>query len=449
MIDSRTVKLSTLYKVPNRNGVYVTKENHGFGISIINMGELFGNNFIRKGEGERVNLNKSEKEISSLIDGDLLFARRSLVESGAGKCAIVLNPEEEMTFESSVIRIRLDKMLCNPLFYYYWFMSGTGKNAMRTLVTGSNVKGIKGSELGTLDVPYIPLDQQNAIADLLYTFDNKIENNNAICADLEAMAKLLYDYWFVQFDFPDENGKPYKSSGGKMIWNDDLKRDIPEGWEVKQISDITKRVKVGFVGTVDKYYCSNEEGFPIVRPAEMSTNGIDYGSLRHITVDFYNKNKKSQVHKNDILISRCGKDGIPNIYDSDEPGQVLNAVIIEPDNDMASSNFIQEMLKSDYSQVQISHRTSGSVQGVINTEMIAKILLSYNQSTVKAFSKTIKYYYALMSNAKKENDLLASFRDFLLPMLMNGQVKVGGTDDQPSVPYPTDEAGGRTVSSGI
>ena len=224
-----------------------------------------------------------------------------------------------------------------------------------------------------------------------------------------------------------------------MVWNKELKREIPEGWEVKQVSDISKRVKVGFVGTVDKYYCSNDEGFPIVRPAEMSIRGIDYDSLRHITEEFYYRNKKSQVHKGDVLISRCGKDGIPNIYDSDGPGQVLNAVIIEPDNNMASGIFISEMLKSEYSQVQISHGTSGSVQGVINTEMIAKIILPFNQATVNAFSEFIRNFYYLSSKAKKESRQLASLRDFLLPMLMNGQVKVGGKGDLPPVVYPTDE----------
>ena len=81
-------------------------------------------------------------------------------------------------------------------------------------------------------------DKQKQISSLIKVLDDKISNNTAICSDLEAMAKLLYDNWFVQFDFPDENGKPYKSTGGKMIWNETLKREIPEGWTVKTINDI-------------------------------------------------------------------------------------------------------------------------------------------------------------------------------------------------------------------
>jgi len=83
-----------------------------------------------------------------------------------------------------------------------------------------------------------PLCEQNRIANVLGSIEERIENNNAICAELEAMAKLLYDYWFVQFDFPDENGKPYKSSGGKMVWSEELKREIPEGWEIGCVSDL-------------------------------------------------------------------------------------------------------------------------------------------------------------------------------------------------------------------
>lgn len=351
---------------------------------------------------------------------DILFVNKGT----PGRCCLVPDP---VTFcaAQDMIGLRCDTQ---KIYYRYLLMVLRSAEIQKTISNnhvGLVIPHFKKENLPQLMIPVPEMEEQKALGDLYFQLCEKIENNNAICSNLEAVAKLLYDYWFVQFDFPDENGKPYKSSGGKMVWNEDLKREIPAGWESKSISDISKRVKVGFVGTVDKYYCSNDEGYPIVRPAEMSADGIDYSSLKHITFDFYNKNKKSQVHKNDILISRCGKDGIPNIYDSDEPAQVLNAVIIEPDEDAACSCFINEMLKSDYSQVQISHGTSGSVQGVINTEMIAKIIMPYNFGVVNHFTERIEEYYAMIRNAKKENQQLASLRDFLLPMLMNGQVKVG------------------------
>lgn len=321
------------------------------------------------------------------------------------------------------IETELDGAYLNALFHTQYAIKYFGDKA-----SGSGQRYTLTKEI-IEDFPVVmpdTIDEQKNLARILANIDHKITLNDSICADLEAMAKQIYDYWFVQFDFPDEKGKPYKTNGGKMVYNDELNRSIPASWQSTTIETISKRVKVGFVGTVDKYYCDKTVGFPIVRPAEMSNEGINYQSLRHITVDFYEKNKKSQVHKGDIILSRCGKDGIPNKYDSDEPAQVLNAVIIEPDIEKASSDFLIEMLKSDYSQKQIEFGTSGSVQGVVNTSIIANIKLPYKKEIVQLFSERIESISLWMSNTKKENMQLLELRDFLLPMLMNGQIKIGG-----------------------
>lgn len=274
------------------------------------------------------------------------------------------------------------------------------------------------------DLPILLLDDiyQKKIGDLYFTIENKIRINNIINEELEKVAKTIYDYWFLQFDFPDENGKPYKSSGGKMVWNEELKKEIPEGWEYTTISNITKRVKVGFVGSIEKYYCSSKEGFPIIRPSEMEKGGINYNNLKYITNDFYEQNEKSQLHKGDILISRCGKDGIPNIYELEDKAQVLNAVIIEPNNDIIENIFINEALKSSYLQTQIKNGTSGSVQGVINTKIIAQLKILFNKDICKLYVERIKNNYKIININRKKNQQLTSLRDFLLPLLINGQV---------------------------
>lgn len=110
-------------------------------------------------------------------------------------------------------------------------------------ITGSAQPKLTQENLGRIEVDIPDEKCQKAVANLLSILDSKIDNNNAIAAELEGMAKDLYDYWFVQFDFPDENGKPYKSSGGKMVWNEELKREIPEGWEVYQLDELFRFVK--------------------------------------------------------------------------------------------------------------------------------------------------------------------------------------------------------------
>ncbi len=369
------------------------------------------------------------KEEFILKKGDIITPLTEQVSGLLGETATI--PEDDLYVQCGDVGLIIpDETKISKRFAYYLVSSPAvkkqlGAGAQQTKIRHTSPDAIKACEA------WIPeeLSDQDRIAGFFDDINEEISNTASICSDLEAMAKLLYDYWFVQLDFPDENGKPYKSSGGKMIWNEELKREIPEGWKSVMVSEITKRVKVGFVGTVEKHYCSRNEGFPIVRPAEMSVDGIDYSSLRHITSQFYESNKKSQVHRGDILLSRCGKDGIPNIYDSDEPGQVLNAVIIEPDESVASCLFVNEMLKSDYSQKQIRNMTTGSVQGVINTEKIAKILLPFQQTIVCDFTNIIQNYCSLLNNLKSENRQLIALRDFLLPMLMNGQVKLEANAD--------------------
>lgn len=121
-------------------------------------------------------------------------------------------------------------------------------------------------------VPLPTIEEQRKIGNLFSTIDKKIENNNAICADLEGMAKLLYDYWFVQFDFPDENGKPYKSSGGKMVWNEELKREIPEGWEVDRLGKVCDTLLGGTPDTENALYWNGD--IPWLNSGEVATSPV-------------------------------------------------------------------------------------------------------------------------------------------------------------------------------
>ena len=422
-------KFSSLYAVPNRNGVYVTTENHGFGTSIINMGELFGNDFISHGEGEKVNLGDNEESESLLEDGDLLFARRSLVESGAGKCSIVLNRTEELTFESSVIRIRLDKSKANPLFYYYWFKSNTGKRAMRTLVTGSNVKGIKGSELGSLEVPELQISEQNRIVKILFDIDSKISNNIAICSDLETMAKLMYDYWFVQFDFPDENGKPYKSSGGKMVWNEELKRELPEGWKVVSFGDCITSINTG-LNPRDNFKLNIGGNIKYITVKNLTTEGI----IDFTTCDTIDEEARTFVHRRsdiqvgDILfasISPLGRCYI--ITDKPDDWDINESVFsVRPNYKNMTSTFLYMTFMSKAFIKAAEGSSAGSVfKGIRIAELQGIKTIRPPKSILDKFDAQVKKIFTMKANTFNENQELASLRDFLLPMLMNGQVKVG------------------------
>ena len=218
-----TAEFQSLFLEPSRNGVYKPKEFHGSGAKIINMGELFA--YDRVGGQPMARLNMTDHELlkSGVQSGDLLFGRRSLVEEGAGRCAIAHGIAEPTTFESSIIRVRLNPELADPSFYFYYFRSPLGRALVRSIVSGATVKGIRGSDLQRLQVAQPPLETQQEIATALAKFDDLIENNQRRIALLEESARLLYREWFVNLRDP----------GGQQNFG-----TLPAGWDVKPMTEM-------------------------------------------------------------------------------------------------------------------------------------------------------------------------------------------------------------------
>ena len=196
---------------------------------MINMGEIFAHERIGNIEMERVPMSDREVEQFSVKTGDLLFARQSLVAAGAGKCSLVKTTQETTTFESHLIRVRLDQHRCVPEFYFYYFLSPLGKANVQSLVMQVAAAGIRGSELAKLNVPVPPLPIQRRIVGILSAYDELIENSQRRIKILEAMARALYREWFVHFRFPGHESVPRVPSPlGK----------IPQGWEVKPLGSL-------------------------------------------------------------------------------------------------------------------------------------------------------------------------------------------------------------------
>lgn len=217
-----------LYSVGSRNGIYKPSKYHGRGTKIVNMGELFGYDFICNQPMKLVELTPKETGTSSLSDGDLLFGRRSLIEAGAGKCSLVVGLSEATTFESSIIRVRPDKKQVNPRYLYYFFRSPVGRGRISAIVTGTNVKGIRGSELSQILVR-MPAERnvQDRIADVLQNYDDLIATNTRRIELLERSARLLFEEWFVRLRYPGHE-------------HDKIVDGVPEGWSRKTLGDIAQ-----------------------------------------------------------------------------------------------------------------------------------------------------------------------------------------------------------------
>ena len=232
-----------LFSVPLKNGLTRPKAVRGSGVKMVNMGEIFAHSRISDIAMDRVFL--SEKEASSFLlePYDLLFARQSLVLAGAGKCSIVLEVPEPTTWESHIIRARLNPQLADPLFYYYFFLSQIGRQAMESIVEQVAAAGIRGSDLAKLKVPHPPLSEQRAIAHLLGSLDNKIELTRQMNETLEDMARTLFREWFINFGpvRAKIEGREPEGIAPKIaaLFPDSL--DVegkPVGWEMKRVDDI-------------------------------------------------------------------------------------------------------------------------------------------------------------------------------------------------------------------
>jgi type I restriction enzyme S subunit len=214
---------------PLRNGVYKPKEFHGRGVKIVNMGELFAHDFLSDQEMKRLDLTAKELSKSQVLPGDLLHARRSLVLEGAGRCCLVVGASEPTTFESSLIRVRLDQNRADPRFYFYYFRSHQGRAGLASIASQTAVSGVTGSALGQLVVPLPPLATQRRIASILYAYDELIEFYTRRIAILEEMARRIYEEWFVRFRFPGhENVRMVESELGL----------VPEGWTIEAVEDV-------------------------------------------------------------------------------------------------------------------------------------------------------------------------------------------------------------------
>ena len=183
-----------------RNGIYKPKLHHGSGAKIVNMGELFAHRRLHAIAMKRLRVTQDELERFELHQGDLLFARRSLVAEGAGKCTLVCEVDEPTVFESSIIRARPDPEIADSAFLFYLFSSPYGSHAMGAITRQVAVAGITGRDLAALSIPLPPLTVQRRIAGILGAIDDKIELNRRMNLTLESIACAVFKSWFIDFD---------------------------------------------------------------------------------------------------------------------------------------------------------------------------------------------------------------------------------------------------------
>ena len=253
--------------------------------------------------------------------------------------------------------------------------------------------------------------QQRTIK-ILSLIDKKIQINNQINQELEAMAKTLYDYWFVQFDFPDQNGKPYKSSGGKMVYHPELKREIPEGWGVEKLENIANIT----MGQSPKGTSYNEVGEGMLFFQGSTDFGWRFPMARQYTTE-----PSRMAEEDDILLSVRAPVGTLNIADTRCCiGRGLAAI----NSKVGANSYIFNVMQ-DFKKLFDLRNSVGTTFGSITKDDLYNLKIIYPPNELLMnFDQLVKSFDREIKNRSRQNQELTQFRDWLLPMLMNGQVKV-------------------------
>lgn len=332
---------------------------------------------------------------------------------------IIEKETEDLIVSSGFLTLDiLDKDL-DPKYLYYLITRRDITNYLQTIATNnvSAYPSINPDDLGNMEFA-IPSDisTQQKIAAVLSALDAKIELNQRINAELESMAKTLYDYWFVQFDFPNEKGKPYKSAGGKMVWNEKLNKKVPEGWQIKPLGKALKTNLGGTPSTKNPEYWENAtipwlnsgdlSNFPVISSSSFVTKkGVDNSATTILPKGSVVISLVRYIRPSIIALEACANQSVVGIRESEE----LKNTFIYP----CLVNEVPRLMKL----------RTGAQQPHINKETIDETLLCIPpQSVLNKYYKISEPIYQKIISCTFETQTLTELRDWLLPMLMNGQV---------------------------
>ena len=340
----------------------------------------------------------AESERYGIRKGDLIVC-----EGGEpGRCAIWDEQVPNMKIQKALHRVRAENGL-DIRYLYYWLFLAAKRRILDRHFTGSTIKHLPGENLTEIEVDVPDKETQTSIADVLSLLDRKIGHNNSINAELDKAAKLLYDYWFVQFDFPNAEGKPYRASGGELIYNEQLKRDVPKEWKVKKFGTLFDVTKGELITEKDA-----EEG-----DVKVVAAGLTYSYL-HST-----PNRAA----NTITISASGANaGFVNFWR--EPIYASDCITVRGKDDLDT---ILAHLFLRFMQKAISKKATGSAQPHVYPDDIKELWVCDIPASLK---EQLRNTLVSMNNKAalvlRETAELTALRDFLLPLLMNGQVRVCG-----------------------
>ena len=422
MTELHEHSFGALYEMSS--GISSTPAQAGHGAPFLSFSTVFNNYFLPDVLPDMMDTSESEQVAYSIRAGDIFLTRTSETVDELGMSSVALKDYPNATYSGFLKRLRpKGSGQTDPRYMAFYLRSPLFRKTM----TNNAVMVLRAS-LNEQIFSYLKLllpdfDAQMRIGDLLHRMDVKIDINHRINAELEALAKTIYDYWFVQFDFPDANGRPYKSSGGKMAWNEALKREIPAGWEVGTLNDLGQIVGGSTPSTANPKYFG-ENMIPWITPKDLSNNkgnkfiargetDVSEAGMRSASLGLYPAGT--------ILMSSRAPVGYLAIalnpvttnqgFKSFVPSKGYETSFVYYSVQRSLPTIIQYASGSTF--VEISGGVLKQVRIVLPAKPIAGDFCRRVESIVKR-----------QQQAEQQNHELTRLRDWLLPLLMNGQLRV-------------------------
>ena len=425
-MELKKYKLSEVAKVEISSVDKKTKENETL-VRLCNFTDVYHNWAITMELSDKfmtASANSNEIAKFSIKKGQVAFTKDSETRDDIGIPTYIADDFDNVLLgyhcalitpdESKVCGKYLNAFMHSDYIQKYFENSASGSGQRYTL----SLETIEGMPL------LLPsLEKQKTIGELFSSLDRKIALNRAINRNLEALAKQLYDYWFVQFDFPDEHGRPYKSSGGKMVWNEVLKREIPVEWEVKSVNDVSSICR----GVSYKPNDLQESGVLILRGNNIENNHVVYdNNTAYLLPDMISDEQKIKKHDIIITMSSGSKEHIGKcaMFQKDSEhsfGAFLSKITPQEE----CPYFLFLYLSSLYFKQKIKSICNGTGINNLTNQTFDEVKFAYpTKSVLLSFERSLQPIFDMIGINESEINTLTRKRDELLPLLMNGQVTI-------------------------
>lgn len=419
MNDIKKYKFCDLYDMAS--GISSTKGQAGHGAPFLSFGTVFNNYFLPENLIDKMDTTIEEQNTFSIKKGDVFVTRTSETIDELAMSSVALKDYPNATYSGFVKRLRPKTTgIVYDKFLAFYLRSKLFRKTMTNNATMTLRASFNEDIFSFLYLYLPPYEEQKKIGDLLYNIEMKMLANKKINDNLEQQLTILYDYWFTQFDFPNENGKPYQSSGGKMVMNNCLKKKIPNGWNVESVysNQLSSIIKPG----VDKFDTKT-----YFATADIKGTSLSSGTL----IDYENRENRAnmQPNVNSVWFAKM-KDSIKHLYLNEEMLPIISSSILSTGfcglqcSDV-SFEYMASYISNTYFETHKDMLAHGATQEAVNNDDLAGIhIVIPDDKTLQNYHRITQPIYSQISKNICENQELVKIRDWLLPMLMNGQATI-------------------------